>query len=894
MNLSAPFILRPIATTLISIGIAIAGIIAFNFLPVSSLPQIEFPTILVQASLSGASSEVMASSVTTPIEKSLSRIAGIADITSSTQPGKTQIIVQFDLSRSINGAASDVQSALDAAQASLPSTMTVKPSYRKVNPADSPIIVFALTSNNHSQGELYDIASTVIQQKLLKVEGVGQVIIAGSSLPAVRVELDPDLMAQYNISLNQMSQLLSQTNSNLAKGEINNNQHVYNIVVNDQLFTAKEYQELIVKSNNSNILRLKDIAKVTDSVQDIHNSGIVNNKDAVLLVVFKSPNTNVVKTNELLNKEFFSLKSKIASQIDMKVVMNRTVTIKASLFEVKKTLCAAIIFVLIIVYLFLGSIRSVIIPGVAMVLSLLGTFAVMWLLGYSLNILSLMALTIATGFVVDDAIVVLENITRYLEKDMEPKSAALIGSKEIGFTVTSISLSLVAVFIPILLMGGVVGRLFREFAVTLSVSIIISLIISLTISPMMCAHLLKKQPNDNQNKISFFEQLKQKYQIGLQWALNHQKIMLFITFATIILNIYLIIKCPKGFFPQQDTGRIVGAILTDQKSSFQSLNRKLKEYLAQIKNDPAVENVVGFIASGNVNSATVFVVLTDLEKRKISSDKVIARIREKLKNMSGATLYMQTAQDLVLGGRQSNAQFQYSISGNTVAEVNNYAPKIMNEIKNLPGIVDVNSDQGNFALQSYVNIDYDKASALGISIKEIDSTLYAALGQKTASNIYKDDNQYSIIMGIRDDLNQTPDLLEKLYFSNNKENLVPIKSFAQIKNLPTLLTINHQSLSPSATISFNLVPNMHLGDAVASVNNAVNALNLPISISGSFRGMAQAFQSSLANEPYLILAALLTVYIILGMLYENFTPSYNNNLNSSFGRSWSSFSFNAY
>lgn len=868
MNLSAAFILRPIATTLLAIGIAIAGIVAFNFLPVSSLPQVEFPTILVQASLSGASSEIMASSVTTPIEKSLSRISGIKDITSSSQPGKTQIIIQFDLDKGIDGAASDVQAALDAAQVNLPSTMTSRPTYKKVNPADSPIMVFALTSESHPQETLYDIASTTIQQKLLKVNGVGQVLLAGSSLPAVRIELNPYRMFQYGISLQLVSQLLSENNVSKAKGQISEEDYSYEIVTNDQLVKAKEYQEMIIKNNNGNIVRLKDIARVEDSLQDVHNSGIVNGKDAVLIVAFKSPNSNVVKTNSILEEAFFSLRHSIPKSINMQVVMDRTTTIKASLHEVKKALAAAVIFVLIVVYLFLGNLRSVIIPGVAMVLSLLGTFAIMWLLGYSLNILSLMALTIATGFVVDDAIVVLENITRYIENGLKPKEAALKGSEEIGFTVSSISISLIAVFIPILLMGGIVGRLFREFAITLSLSIMISLLVSLTLSPMMCSLLLKENKAE-ESKNSFFDRLKEYYKVGLQWSLNHQRFMLFLTLVTIILNIILFVKCSKGFFPQQDTGRVVGTILTDQKSSFQSLNRKLKQYLALIKQDPGVENVVGYISAGSVNSATIFIILKNLEQRKISSDKIIGRIREKVKNLAGANIYMQTAQDLIIGGRQSNAQFQYTISGDTVAEVNQFAPQIMSKIARIPGVADVSSDQGNFALQTFIDIDYKKANRLGINAKTVDTALFSAFGQQSISTIYNDSNQYYVIMEIAPEYNQDSQALSQLYMSTSDQDLVPLSSFSSIHNDPTLLTINHQSLSPSATLSFNLLPGIPLGDAVNSVNESLKDLNLPITVSGAFRGTAQAFQASLKNQPLLILAAIISVYIILGMLYEN-------------------------
>ena len=737
MNLSAPFIYRPIATTLLAIGLAIAGICAFNFLPVSSLPQVEFPTILVQATLTGSSAETMASSVVTPIEKSLSRIAGIADMTSSSTPGNAKIIIQFDLSRNIDGAARDVQAAIDAAKANLPSNMTQNPTYRKVNPADAPIMVFALTSNLYPPEEMYDIASTTLQQKLLKVEGVGQVIIAGSSLPSVRVELNPNKLNSYGISLSQVSSVISSQNQNLAKGQITKDNLRYELTVNDELFDPEEYKSMIIKNNKGAIVRLADIAEVSRSVQDVKNNGIMNGKRAVLLVIFKSPGANVIETNDRLKEAFFSLREAVPRSMEMDIVIDRSSTVKASLHDVKKTMFLAMIFVVIVVYLFLGNFHSMIIPGVAMALSLLGTCCVMWLLGFSLNILSLMALTIATGFVVDDAIVVLENISRHIEEGKKAFEAAILGSKEIGFTVTSISISLIAVFIPILLMGGIVGKLFREFAVTLSVAIIISLIVSLTLTPMMCAYMLEYQKHQ-EKKETMFDKVKLFYQETLRWSLEHSKTMLFLTFVTIALNIFLYAKASKGLFPQQDTGRIVATIITDQNSSFKNLNGKLKEFLEIIAQDPAAENVFGYIASGSVNTATTYIVLKDYEQRKISADLILDRIRNKLKKISGATLYMQVSQDLVIGGRQSNAQYQYTISGDNIEEVNAYAPRIMELFRSIPGITDVNSDQGNFALKSYVKINREKAYSLGIDINTIDNTLQYAFGQSTVSTMYGD------------------------------------------------------------------------------------------------------------------------------------------------------------
>ena len=867
MNLSAPFISRPIATTLLSIGMALAGILSFNSLPISSLPDIEFPAILIQANISGSSPENMASSVTTPLELSLSRIAAVDNMTSSSTFGKSTIIMQFDLNRDINGAARDVQAALNAAAGNLPSTMTSPPTYLKVNPADSPILVYSLTSDTHNIASLYNIASTTLQQKLLKIEGVGQILVVGSSLPAVRVSFDIDKMNQLNLSLSTVINHIKQNNVNMAKGEIDNDKNSYSIATNDQIFSTDDYGNIIIRSNNNEVIKLKDIATIKESVQNTNNSGIVNGKPSILMVLFKSSSANVIATNLRVRDAFNNLKSDIPAGIYSNIVLDRTTTIFASLLEVEKALIGAMIFVIIVVYLFLGSFRSMLIPGVAMTLSLLGTFGVIWCLGFSLNILSMMALAISTGFIVDDAIVVLENISRHIESGMKPKEASLKGAAEIGFTVTSISLALIVVFIPILLMGGIVGRLFREFAVTLSVAIMISLLLSLTLTPMMCATMLKSNPN---NGLKIIDKLKDFYHNTLGWVLNHTKLMIGITIITFLLNIYLFAIIPKGFFPAQDTGRIVCNLVADQNTSFKALNNQFTGYINMIKEDPAVENVIGFISSSSVYTATIYIILKKLELRDSPSEEVISRLRKRFEKISGTTLYMQIAQDLVIGARKGNAQYQYTVSGNSIEEVNHYAPLILQEMKKVPGIVDLNSDQESNGLQTYININYDEAARLGITAKHIDDTLYAAFGQYPISIMYKNSNQYYVVTEIADNYAQNPEVLNKIYVPSVKNNiLVPLSSFSSIQETSSILAINHQSLAPSATLSFNLQPGAVLGDVVDEVNFMLSKLSLPITIEASFKGTAQAFQDMISSEIILIITSIFAIYLILGMLYES-------------------------
>ena len=874
MNLSGPFISRPIATTLLAIGVAIAGIMAFNFLPVSSLPQIDFPTISVQASLPGASAEIMATSVATPLERQLGHIAGITQMTSNSSLGSTSITIQFDLSRDIDGAARDVQAAINASQSQLPNNLPTNPTYRKVNPADAPIMIIALTSDTYSKGQMYDIASTTLEQKISQAGGVGQVVVGGSSLPGVRVEVNPTQLNSYGIGLNDVANAIAAANVNLPTGQLNSPRSTSEIITDDQMFKAWQYQPLIIAYRNGNPVRLSDVAQVTDSVENIRNAGLSDGKPAVLLVIFKSPGANVIQTVDQLYQLLPVLKASVPSAINMNVVMDRSTTIRSSLHDVEITLVVATMLVILVAFLFLGSVRAMLVPGVAVPLSLLGTFGVMYLLGYSLDNLSLMALTISTGFVVDDAVVVLENITRHIEMGVEPMKAAYIGAKQVGFTVLSMSLSLIAVFTPILLMQGIVGRLFREFSVTLAVAILVSLVVSLTVTPMMCSRILKKQTEQEKTGkyMQFMNNMHHHYDRGLKWSLKHPYTMLSVTLATILLSVFLIWVAPKGFFPQQDTGRIMGSIQGDQDISFQAMKIKLSQLVSIVKKDPAVNTVVGFVGGGagsSTNTGSVYISLKPLNDRKISADRVIERLRSKLAVVSGATLYLQVAQDLVIGGRQGNAQFQYTLVADNLDDLNKWTPLITARLSKIHGIADVNSDLRSHGLQEFVTIDHDTASRFGITPQQIDDTLYSAFGQRQVSTMLTARNQYHVVMEVSPQYWQRPETLKDIYVTTPTGAEVPLAAIAHFAPSSTLLTVNHQGQAPAATLSFNLVPGMALGDAVNLVAQTVAKMHLPSNIQGSFQGSAQAFQSSLADEPFLILGALLAVYIVLGILYES-------------------------
>ncbi|KAB8037924.1 MMPL family transporter [Silvanigrella paludirubra] len=867
-NLSSPFIERPKATSLVGVLIILSGILAYYFLPVSQLPQIEFPTIFVQASLPGASPEIMATSVATPIEKQIGRISGVTEMTSSSSLGKSSVVIQFDLNRSIDAAANDVQAAIDASLSDLPKDLPSKPTYRKVNPADAPIMIIALTSKLYTKGQMYDVASTILQQKISQSNGVGQVIVGGSSLPSVRVELNPLALNHYGIAIDDVRTTLQNENANKPKGQLIENTRSYNIATNDQLIHAYQYKPLIISYHNKTPVTLGDVADVKDSVEDLKNAGLADGKPSVLLIIFKQPGVNVIETVDGVKQMMPQLEASIPQGIDLTVAMDRTTTIRSSLVDVEKTLILAIVLVIIVVFLFLKNLSSTFIPSVVVPISLLGTFTIMYFLNFSLDNFSLMALTISTGFVVDDAIVVLENIMRHVENGVAPKQAAHLGSKEVSFTVLSMSISLIAVFIPILLMGGIVGRLFREFAITISIAILVSLFVSLTITPSMCSKILKANPKVDFNKTKK-SKITEFYKKSLLWSINHEKTMFFMIIITIILNIFLYIKVPKGFFPQQDTGRIMGFIVADQNISFKNMEKKFTELVNIIKEDTAIDHVVGYVGGGTVNSGNVFISLKPLEERKISPDLIIGRLRKKLSQIAGVNVYLQSAQDLMIGGRQGGAQFQYSISASNLDELNKWGDKLIQRLSLLPGIADVNSDQKNHGLEAFININHDNATKLGVTPLAIDNTLYDSFGQRQVSIIYKSTNQYHVVMEVAPEFWMSPEFLKNTYIKSKKNVLVPLSEIANFSTKSSLLSVNHQSQFPATTLSFNLIPGTPLGDAVNLVEKTVNEMNLPSSFNASFQGAAKAFQSSLSNQPYLILAALITVYIVLGILYES-------------------------
>ena len=875
MNLSAPFIDRPVATTLLTIGIALAGAVSFRLLPVSPLPQVDFPTISVQASLPGASPETMAATVATPLERSLGRIAGVNEMTSSSALGSTRITLQFDLDRDIDGAARDVQAAINAARSLLPSGLPSNPTYRKVNPADAPIMILGLTSDTMTQGQMYDAASTIIAQKLSQLQGVGQVNVGGSSLPAVRVELQPQSLNKYGIGLETVRTVLAATNANRPKGSVEDAERHWQIYANDQAKTAAEYLPLLVAYRNGSAVKLADLATVVDSVQDLRNAGSANGKPSVLVIIFRQPNANIIETVDSVGALLPQLRASIPSAIGLNVMMERTTTIRASLRDVERTLTLSVILVVLVVFLFLRNARATLIPSVAVPVSLVTTFGVMYLAGYSLNNLSLMALTIATGFVVDDAIVVLENTSRHIEAGMEPKEAALLGAREVGFTVLSMSLSLIAVFIPILLMGGIVGRYFREFAVTLSVAILISLVLSLTTTPMMCSRLLRPRQETRKGWLltrseRAFAGILHGYERALAWVLQHGVLTMLVLLVTICLNVYLYIIIPKGFFPQQDTGRLIGFIQADQSISFQAMQQKLAGFIDIVRSDPAVDNVVGFTGGQQRNTGQMFVALKPLSERKESAMQIIGRLRGKLAKEPGANLFLNPVQDIRVGGRQSNATYQYTLQADDLTELHTWEPRIRAAMSSLRELVDVNTDQQDKGLQTTLTIDRDTASRLGVSPQLIDATLNDAFGQRQVSTIYAPLNQYHVVMEVAPEYWQSPEALDTVYVSTSSGAQVPLSAFARYTPTNTPLGVNHQSQFVAATISFNLADNISLSQATRAIDAAMAKIGVPNSVRGSFQGTAQAFQASLASQPWLILTALVAVYIVLGVLYESY------------------------
>ena len=876
MNISAPFIKRPVGTSLLTLALLLAGALAFNFLPVAPLPQVEFPVISVSAGLPGASPETMASAVATPLERQFGRIAGVTQMTSTSQLGSTNVTLQFDLNRNIDAAARDVQAAINAARGQLPANLPNNPGYRKVNPADAPILILALSSDEITLPRIYDIADSILSQKLAQVSGVGQVFVGGGARPAVRAELNPTLLNKLGISLDQVRTALGAANANRPKGELADAINAWAINDNDQIYRAEQYRPLVVAYNNGAAVRLGDVADVQDSVEDTRNIGLANGKPAVLIIVFRQPGANIISTVDHVYSVLPLLKASIPPSINLDVVMDRTTTIRASVTDIEFTLMISIVLVILVVFLFLRTVRATVIPSVAVPLSLIGTFAVMYLLHYSLDNLSLMALAISTGFVVDDAIVVLENITRYLEHGMGPVQAAFKGAREIGFTVLSMSTSLVAVFIPILMMGGIVGRLFREFAVTLSIAIGVSLLVSLTTTPMMCAKFLRPLGEQRHGRAyrfgeRVFDGVLFLYRKSLEWVLRHQFLTLLITVATACVSIYLYVIVPKGFFPQQDTGRMFGAVQGAQDISFEAMRDKMTQFVNIVKVDPAVNTVVGFAGGGATsNTGRMFITLKPLKERKLTADQVIGRLRRKLAVVPGATLFLQSAQDLTIGGRLGNAQYQYTLQGEDLNELNAWAPRLLQKLRTLPSLRDVNSDQQNRGLEARVEIDRDTAARLGIDTATIDSVLYDAFGQRQVSTMYRPLNQYHVVMEVDPRLKQSPDSLRNIYVKSRTGAEVPLSAFAHFAPSNTALAVNHQGQFPSVTISFNLAPGVSLGDATKAIEAAERQIALPGSIHPSFQGTAAAFQQSLSSEPLLILAALVAVYIVLGVLYESY------------------------
>jgi len=877
MSISTPFIERPVATTLLLAAVTLAGAIGYTLLPVSALPEVDFPTIMVSASLPGASPDVMAASVATPLEKQFTRIAGITEMTSRSSVGSASITLQFDLSRDINGAAREVQAAINSAAGFLPANLPSLPRYRKINPADQPILLMTLESDVVPRPQLYDIASSVFAQKLAQVKGVGQVQVGGSSLPAVRVEVNPQPLSRYNVGLDQIGTFLQSANANRPKGSLSNAGVEIPIYASDQLFLAKDYKDLVVVYRNGAPVRLSDLGRVIDANEDVRNFGVVNGNPMVQIQINRQPNANIIDTVARIKALMPQFQAQLPPSVRFKIASDRTITTHDSLRDAQRNVMVSIGLVVLVVFVFLRSGWSTFIPSVSVPVSIIATFGAMYLMGYTLDNLSLMALTVATGFVVDDAIVVIENITRHLENGMKPMEAALKGAEEIGFTVLSMSISLIAVFIPILMMSGVVGRLFREFAVVLSVSIAISMVISLTAVPMMCAWLLKEHRGHgyayNQSE-KFYRWIISTYASALNVVLDHPASVLLILLLTLGVNVYLYDKIPKGFFPQQDTGRLQGNVQGEQHISYAALLEKSKWFEEKIRVDPDVETVTMVVGSsgggfGGANSAQINVQLKPVGVRKSTSDQVIARLRRQTSGVPGATMFLQNSQDVRIGGRQSNAQYQYTLQGPSFDALAEWGPKLLDKLSTIPQIADVSSDQQNSGLSSNVVIDRDTASRLGLTAQAVDSALYDAFGQRQVSVMYKSINQYHVVLALQQQWWSSPDFLNTIYVQTPKGTDVPLSTFTHFTQGLTPISLPHQGQFPATTISFNLAENVALSDAVAAINRAEVDMGLPANITGSFAGTARAYQEALDNQPILIATALIAVYIVLGMLYES-------------------------
>jgi multidrug efflux pump len=941
MSLSSPFIHRPVATTLLSAGLVLAGTIAFFKLPVSPLPDVDIPTISVQATLPGASPADVATTLASPLERHLGQIADVTEMTSTSSLGSVRVNLQFNIGRDINGAARDVQAAINAARADLPTNLRSNPTYRKFNPASAPILIYTLTSNTLTPAELYDAASTVLAQKLSQVEGVGEVSLSGGSLPAVRVELIPSALYKYGIGLEDVRAALASANAHSPKGGLDVGGQRYQIYSNDQARKAEDYSSLIIAYRNRAPIRLTDVGYVIDSVENMRTLGLSNGKPAVMMIVYRQPGANIIQMVDRVKGLMPQLKLSVSPAIDIDLAVDRSKTIRASLQDVEVTLLLAVALVILVVFAFLRNARATLVPVAAISVSLVATFAVMYLLGYSLNIFSLMALTVATGFVVDDAIVVLENITRHLDEGKSRLQAVFIGAREVGFTVLSMSISLVAVFVPILLMGGLVGRLFREFAMTITIAIAISLVVSLTTTPMMCALLLRGDQGRRHGRVygvseTIFQQMLSGYRRTLALSLRHPASVLLTLIATLGLNFYLYGVVPKGFVPQQDTGLLIGSIQADQHTSFQLMSQKLVQLVEIVKKDPAVDTVVGFTGGGapgpgggGINTGTVFASLKPLSDRKMPAEQVIGRLRGELAAVAGANLFLQSVGDLGAGGRSGNAAYQYTLQGLTFDELNEWTPKLVAALQTDARLTDVSSDQQNKALQSNIVIDRDAASRLGLTIGQIDNTLYDAFGQRQVSTIFVERNQYHVIMEVAPPYWQNPQTLNQVYVSTlggtasgsqttnavagtvvsstlktsigsivssavrnsatnsigatgkgtsstgtavstAQELMIPLSSVAHFDESEAPLVVNHQDLLVASTISFNLAPDASLSAAVTAIEAAMSRIGMPAGIHGEFAGVAKIFRQSLESEPFLIAAALATIYISLGVLYESY------------------------
>ncbi|HGJ5891407.1 MAG TPA: multidrug efflux RND transporter permease subunit MdtC [Arsenophonus apicola] len=874
MKLFALFIERPVASTLLSVAITLCGVLTFMLLPIAPLPQVDFPVIKVTASLPGASPETMASSVATPLERALGQIAGINEMTSNSSLGSTNITLEFDLDKDINSAAREVQAALNAAQSMLPSGMPSRPRYYKTNPADAPIMILTLTSNSYPIGEIYDMASTRLAQRLAQIAGVSEVSVSGGSLPAVRIELNPSALFNQGIALDAVREAVNNANVRRPQGYLHDEQSRWQIKTNDELKTAADYRPIIIHSHNNSVVRLQDVANIKDSVQDIRTAGMAAGKPAIILVIRREAGANIIATVDRIRAELPELRKMLPASINLTIAQDRTPTIRASLTEVERALAIAIGLVILVVFLFLRSGRATIIPAIVVPVSLIGSFSAMYLCGFSLNNLSLMALTVATGFVVDDAIVVIENIMRHIENGLAPHKAAIIGVSEVGFTVLSMSISLIAVFIPLFFMGGLVGRFFHEFAITLATAILISLFVSLTLTPMMCAYLLKKTKKHSTHKISgvgrLLLKIQQSYGVTLNWVLAHQRNVLLVLFATMALNIYLYISIPKTFFPEQDTGRLLGYVRADQSISFQAMKNKMTQFMTQLAGDPSIDNVTGFTGGSRINSGFMFISLKPLNLRKETANQVIQRLRTQLANEPGANLFLIPVQDIRAGGRQATASYQFSLLADDLNQLRQWEPQVRKALAELPQLADVNSDKEDKGSEMAITYDRDKMAQLGINVKEANNLLNDAFGQRQISTIYQPMNQYKVVMEVAPEYTQDASSLAKMFVINKYGKAIPLSFFAKWQPANAPLSVNHQGLSASSTISFNLSEGYTLDDAIEAIELTMIQLSVPSTVRSTFSGTAKIFQETLKTQLFLIIAAIGAVYLVLGILYESY------------------------